>query len=94
MRRKKEEQDARNSLIDLNPLKASTVSDRPVREEAEEVVTNWDYEFVKGEAEYKVVWKFKRYVEAIVARIIDELGLTESRRHYKPVKQTLSEIVY
>ena len=96
MRRKKEEEEARHTLGEgNNPVNASTMSVRSGREDVEEeVATNWDYEFIKGEAEYLVVERFKKYVEGVVARIVDELGVAEARRRDKPVKQTLNEIVY
>ena len=84
MRRKKEEEQVRSNLVERNQVNTSTISVRTSPRE-EELAYNWDYEFAKAENEYLVIDRFRKCVEGMARKIIDELGLVEGRRQHKPV---------
>ena len=51
----------------------------------EKLKKEWGYEFSKGANEYEIIEDFKQYVEVVLRKIIDELGLEERKRYYQPV---------
>ena len=44
--------------------------------------------------EYEIIEDFKQYVEVVVRKVVDELGLEERKRYYQPVSTASDSMRY